>query len=62
MAQTNSEANVWVNKNHPSQPRKAPATQVGVLGWLRSNLFQRHRQYPSDPGLFGADLLTWSLA
>ncbi|MBP7964769.1 MAG: amino acid ABC transporter permease [Caldilineaceae bacterium] len=39
MAQTNSEASVWVNKNHPSQPRKAPATQVGLLGWLRSNLF-----------------------
>lgn len=39
MAQTNSDARVWVNTNHPSPPRKAPASQVGVLGWLRSNLF-----------------------
>lgn len=39
MAQTNSEAGVWVNTKPPSPPRKAPATQVGLLGWLRKNLF-----------------------
>ncbi len=39
MAQTNSEKGAWVNPNHPSPGRKAPITEVGVLGWLRANLF-----------------------
>lgn len=29
----------WVNRAQPMQPRHAPMTQVGVLGWLRANLF-----------------------
>ncbi len=39
MAQTNPEAGAWVNPNHPSPPRKAPITEVGMVGWLRTNLF-----------------------
>lgn len=32
-------AGVWVNMNHPSAPRPAPPSQVGIVGWLRANLF-----------------------
>jgi len=39
MATSGIEAGVWVNQNHPSPPKKAPPTEVGVLGWLKSNLF-----------------------
>lgn len=28
-----------MNVNHPSAPRPAPPSQVGVIGWLRANLF-----------------------
>lgn len=39
MTQTTTEAGVWVNQNHPSPARRAPVSQVGLLGWLRKNLF-----------------------
>jgi general L-amino acid transport system permease protein len=29
----------WVNVHHPSPEGKPPATEVGLLGWLRVNLF-----------------------
>lgn len=29
----------WVNTNHPTPAGKPPAAQVGVVGWLRANLF-----------------------
>lgn len=34
-----SMSGYWVNPSPPMQPRHAPITQVGVLGWLRNNLF-----------------------
>ena len=39
MAQTDFTPNVWVNRQHPQPARKAPPSEVGVLGWLRANLF-----------------------
>ena len=33
------ESTVWVNVNPPRPAGKPPASQVGVLGWLRKNLF-----------------------
>ena len=39
MAKAVSKQPIWVNQNHPTPPQKAPPTQVGVLGWLRANLF-----------------------
>lgn len=29
----------WVNTNHPAPAQKPPASEVGVLGWLHTNLF-----------------------
>lgn len=29
----------WVNTNHPAPAQKPPASEVGVIGWLRANLF-----------------------
>ncbi len=29
----------WVNTNHPAPAQKPPASEVGVVGWLRANLF-----------------------
>ena len=39
MANAGSNQPIWVNQNHPTPSQKAPPTQVGVLGWLRANLF-----------------------
>lgn len=39
MAQAEIKQPMWVNRNHPSPSKKAPPTEVGVLGWLRTNLF-----------------------
>jgi len=39
MAQADFTPNVWVNQQHPQPARKAPPSEVGVLGWLRANLF-----------------------
>jgi general L-amino acid transport system permease protein len=39
MAQANLDPSIWVNRNHPQPARKAPASEAGVLGWLRANLF-----------------------
>ncbi len=39
MAQADFTPNVWVNRQHPQPARKAPPSEVGVLGWLRANLF-----------------------
>ena len=36
---TNTSGPIWVNVNHPTPAGKPPATEVGVLGWLRANLF-----------------------
>jgi general L-amino acid transport system permease protein len=33
------QPNHWVNPNPPAPAGKPPATQVGILGWLRTNLF-----------------------
>jgi len=29
----------WVNTNHPAPAQKPPASEVGIVGWLRTNLF-----------------------
>ncbi len=29
----------WVNQKPPMEPRNAPISQVGIMGWLRANLF-----------------------
>jgi general L-amino acid transport system permease protein len=29
----------WVNTNHPAPAQKPPASEVGVVGWLRTHLF-----------------------
>lgn len=34
-----TESSTWINSNAPSPARKPPASQVGVRGWLRANLF-----------------------
>lgn len=39
MARTEIEPGVWINPNHPSPARKAPVSEVGFIGWLRTNLF-----------------------
>lgn len=39
MAQTDLGSNDWVNWEHPRPAQRAPITQVGVIGWLRTNLF-----------------------
>ena len=36
---TDLQPTTWVNTNHPAPARKPPASEVGVLGWLRANLF-----------------------
>ncbi len=36
---TDIRSTSWVNTNHPAPAQKPPATEVGVLGWLRTNLF-----------------------
>lgn len=36
---TDIRATSWVNTNHPAPAQKPPASEVGVLGWLRTNLF-----------------------
>ena len=36
---TNAAGPIWVNVNHPTPAGKPPVTEVGVLGWLRANLF-----------------------
>ncbi|MBK8046017.1 MAG: amino acid ABC transporter permease [Anaerolineales bacterium] len=32
-------SSTWVNTNHPTPAGRPPASQVGVVGWLRTNLF-----------------------
>ena len=39
MARAEIPQSIWVNRSHPSPPQKAPPSQVGVIGWLRANLF-----------------------
>ena len=36
---TDLQPTTWINTNHPAPARKPPASEVGVLGWLRANLF-----------------------
>ena len=36
---TDLQPTTWVNTNHPAPAQKPPASEVGVLGWLRANLF-----------------------
>lgn len=36
---TDIRSTSWVNTNHPAPAQKPPASQVGVIGWLRTNLF-----------------------
>lgn len=36
---TDIRSTSWVNTNHPAPAQKPPASEVGVLGWLRTNLF-----------------------
>ena len=36
---TDLQPTTWINTNHPAPARKPPASEVGVLGWLRTNLF-----------------------
>lgn len=36
---TDVQSGSWVNTNLPTPAQKPPSTQVGVLGWLRANLF-----------------------
>jgi len=36
---TELQPTTWVNTNHPAPARKPPASEIGVLGWLRANLF-----------------------
>ena len=37
--QTDVNEPFWVNRQHPSPPRSAPAASVGAVGWMRANLF-----------------------
>jgi general L-amino acid transport system permease protein len=39
MAQAELDTRTWVNRNPPQPGRKAPPSEVGVVGWLRANLF-----------------------
>lgn len=36
---TEIRSTTWVNTNHPAPAQKPPVTEVGVIGWLRANLF-----------------------
>ena len=36
---TDIRSTSWVNTNHPAPAQKPPASQVGMLGWLRAHLF-----------------------
>jgi len=36
---TDIRSTSWVNPNHPAPAQKPPASEVGVLGWLHTNLF-----------------------
>lgn len=36
---TDIRSTSWVNTNHPAPAQKPPASEVGVVGWLRTNLF-----------------------
>ncbi|MBW7882191.1 MAG: amino acid ABC transporter permease [Caldilineaceae bacterium] len=36
---TDISQTTWVNSAHPAPARKPPASEVGVVGWLRANLF-----------------------
>lgn len=36
---TTDTSSIWVNQNHPTPAGKPPASEVGMLGWLRANLF-----------------------
>ncbi len=36
---TDIRSTSWVNTNHPAPAQKPPASEVGVIGWLRANLF-----------------------
>jgi general L-amino acid transport system permease protein len=36
---TNVQPPTWVNAHHPTPAGKPPVTEVGVIGWLRTNLF-----------------------
>ncbi len=36
---TDIRSTSWVNTNHPAPAQKPPASAVGLLGWLRTNLF-----------------------
>jgi general L-amino acid transport system permease protein len=39
MAQAEIDTSVWVNRRHPSPAQRPPVGDLGVAGWLRSNLF-----------------------
>lgn len=40
MAQSDlNVGSVWVNTQHPTPAQKPPASETGVIGWLRANLF-----------------------
>jgi general L-amino acid transport system permease protein len=39
MAQADFDAPVWVNQAHPRPAQRPPISHLGVVGWLRNNLF-----------------------
>jgi len=39
MAQADLTPPIWVNRNPPQPGQKAPPSEVGLWGWLRTNLF-----------------------
>ncbi len=39
MARAEFDPTIWVNPHHPRQAERPPASEFGILGWLRSNLF-----------------------
>jgi general L-amino acid transport system permease protein len=39
MAQADIEPGLWVNRQHPLPAQRPPASDIGVMGWLRANLF-----------------------
>jgi general L-amino acid transport system permease protein len=39
MAQADLERALWVNRQHPLPAQRPPASDIGVMGWLRANLF-----------------------
>ncbi len=39
MARSEIEPTMWVNPRHPRQAERPPASEMGLWGWLRTNLF-----------------------